>query len=258
MRPGPFFYSIIQKNEYNQIIENEFLHMKKLLFCIIAALAVKAFAQNSDADAIAFATKSGRTTGQATACQMPADEIKNFENTFIKRMRLYKSPSSNVLVQAYNTAMRLAEREPVGTGENGCFFVRMALINGADPSDKPVAADIPAPTKAQVNPEQQAAIERKNLSYVSSQGAHVCRFEQGETRRTLGQALGQTVYDKPVQREFRIEGFTEQASSTRIKVMVNSIRAANRDGFEYLSELQPSYTKGQYVWQESSAWVPCE
>lgn len=232
--------------------------MKRLLFCIIAALSVKAFAQNNDADAIAFATKSGRTTGQATACKMPVDEIKNFENTVIKRLRLYKSPSSNVLVQAYNTAMRIAEREPVGTGADGCFFVRMALIDGADPFDKPVAAVIPSPTKVQVNPEQQDVIDRKNLAYVSSQGAHVCRLEQGETRRILGQSLGQALYDKPVQREFRIEGFTEQASGTRIKVMVNSIRASNRDGIEYLSELQPSYTKGQYVWQENSAWMPCE
>lgn len=222
-------------------------------------LSAKAFAQNSDADAIAFATKSGRTTGQATVCKMPADEIKNFENTVIKRLRLYKSPGSSTIVQAYNTAMRIAQREPVGTGEDGCFFVRMALINGASPSDEPVATDIPAPTKVQVNPDQQAAIKRQNLAYVSSLGAHVCRFEQGETRLMLGQSLGQPIYDKPVQREFRIEGFTEQVSGTRIKVMVNSIRASNRDySFEYLSELHPSYTKGQYVWQESSAWVSCE
>lgn len=233
--------------------------MKTLLFFILVVLNVNAFAQNSDTDAIAFATKSGRITGQATVCKMPTNEIKNFENTVIKRLRLYKSPSSNTIVQAYNTAVRIAQREPITAVEDGCFFVRMALIDGADPSDEVVATDIPTKTKAPVDPEQQAAIKRQNMTYASSQGAHICRFEQGETRILLGQSFGEPIYGKPEQREFRIEGFTEQVSGTRIKVMINSIRVNNRDNsFEYLTELQPAYTKGQYVWQESFDWVPCK
>lgn len=225
--------------------------MKKLLVCMFAVLSVNAFSQSDDA-LIEFAKKAGHITGTATACKLPIDQIQGFEGAVIKRSRSFGSDANpGAFTDSYNAAMRKAERQrdpkfvECMAAHTGIFYKSILGVEGSSPI-------------TQTNPDQQAVPVLKSLKYVASQGDHICHVEYGETKPVLGETSKGPVYGKPVQREFRVEGFTELVSGNRIKVLINAIRASTQAGFEYVTELQPTYTKGHYVWQESSGWALCD
>jgi len=111
-----------------------------------------------------------------------------------------------------------------------------------------------------------AELQTQKFATVSKIGTHVCRTENGQTQQAIGSAMTESggyrnIYSKAKPVLFSIGGYVDGVNEKRIKVTIASIARPRDDGatgVEFFNELPPKYTKGLFVWDEYSAWSPCD
>ena len=107
---------------------------------------------------------------------------------------------------------------------------------------------------------QQAIQRARTIEVVKRTGQTICATVDGVTRRQIGVALGQTIYDKPASSQFRIKAFTENASNEKIQIRIGSILRLDPNGrSENLQRLEgePEYVIGGIIWDFARNWDPC-
>lgn len=203
-----------------------------------------------------FAVTVGRTSGVAVSCKLPKEKVEAYTDATTRYARArWAVDEGHRFIDLVAASMVNMALLPV-PDEKSCKAAASDIMLG---SHDPEA--IFSHTYLHGNPGKSesgwdaSSVKKKN--YVKSVGARVCLFNRGTFTPVIEGMYG-AIKGKPVPREFYVQGFTEAVSEDRIKVLIASIRSVTELGEQYLSELPPSYTKGQHIWADWWHWHPCD
>lgn len=236
--------------------------LRVFLLAVASTIMVSVTLAN-DRDIEQFASETGRIAGIASACGFQKDEVNNYIRYVLEQAKSKWGPSlGRGFTSTFNNSLRSAEAASPPDLDFCQGEIKQALWY----------ASIHNTPKTQEQPLNQLLPPQSvHPSLVSSVGTKVCRKTQGIERRVIAYGpLGPIYGNEQIRRDINIEGFTEGSSGNckeiktdesgcRIKVLINSIGAySSSGGYVYLDSLPPDYTKGQHVWEYSSAWYPCQ
>jgi hypothetical protein len=200
-----------------------------------------------------FALTVGRAAGLGTVCQQPQQRMDAFmESTSRYARARWTHEGTERLIDT----VRIAGYEAVLSNppdQATCFNVQRDLMLGiVSPASLITGSNLSQ------RPQEDEVKAQKNEAYIRSVGAHICHYTQGSYTPTIAKTERGAVPGKSQWREFYVQGYTEAVNGNRVKVLVSSIRTVTEVGVEYLDNLQPHFTKGQYAWTELVMWRPCD
>lgn len=229
------------------------------LFLIFALSTSLTWAEDKSMEQ--FAIDKGRIAGLATACGFPKEDVNSYiEHVLSQAKSKWGTSLGRGFTENFNGALRAAEAAPAPDWST-CQGDVKGVMWEAGLSVPPVAQELPS--------SQPLASHPAPPVLVTPIGTHVCRKAGGVESPIIAYGPHGPIYGKEkISRTFDIEGYTEGSSGNcqevkvgeigcRIKVLIKSIGVASRSGYQYIDNLPPNYTKGQYVWEDAIDWRPC-
>lgn len=117
---------------------------------------------------------------------------------------------------------------------------------------------------AKVEMERQQRLDEeqrtRELPIVKTVGQKVCASGTGNERQVVAYAFGKPVFSDPVNREYRVTGFTEQVAGNRIRVLVAGIQIIEgRGNTRAIDKLEGDAVleRGKPTWDDARNWRLC-